>query len=155
MRAILLVLLGLLAVRGCTSVNYKNYFFTWCLNDDACQSNLHLFSDDFWSFSNLIDQELLPEMGMTGEDMCTGEQFWKAYLRSVDVCKPNFYRDSNNKCILRAGKVEDPELEHNTGFQGLLSPVMLVVLFLVFCWLAVKELEQWKEAKRLISLKKV
>jgi hypothetical protein len=144
------------AEENCTSTNYKNHFFTWCLNDEACQSNLRLFSDDFWSFSNLLDDELLPRMQMTGADMCTGEQFWEAYLRSVDICRPNFYRDSNNECVLRAGKVEDEGVNHSIGFRGLLQPIMLVALIILGCWLAVKELEKWDEVlAKSLSIKKM
>lgn len=134
--------------QNCTTDGYKNYYFSWCLNDALCQGNLRLFADDFWSFSNLLDDELLPQMDMSGADMCeSGEFFWKAYLRSVDICRPNFYRDSANQCVLRAGKVSDPSAQHDVDFQGLLSPVMLVGLLLIFCWLAVKELQNWKAAR--------
>ena len=143
------VLLGVVRSENCTATNYKNYYFTWCLNDGVCKGNLNLAVDDFWSFSNLLAGEMLPRMGMTGADMCDdGERFWKAYLRSIDVCQPNYYRNSNNQCVLRAGKVEEMGVEHHSDFEGLLSPVMYVLVALVVCWWAMKDIQAWEEIRR-------
>jgi hypothetical protein len=149
-RVALLILLCLSGVvKGlvaCTNTTYAEYYFNWCLSDNECQENLHLFDDDKWTFTETFDNELLIPMNLTGNSTCdpVAEPFWRGLLRTVNLCYPNHFRDPSGVCILRPGRDEDPDADFRTGFSGALSPLILAALGAEFLWLAVKQLDAWK-----------
>lgn len=154
MRLVWLVFcLGLATAITCTNSSYAEYYFQWCLSDTECQDNLHLFEDDLWSFTETLDNELLDPMGMYGGGMCDPavEPWWQALLRTVNLCYPNHYRDNHGQCVLRPGRLEDPDVDSPTGLSGLSSPFMLAAVLAVFIWFAVKVLNAWNGIYKILK----
>lgn len=132
---------------NCSNTSYAEFYFHWCLDDLECQDNLHLFADDLWQFTEMLNNELLTPMHMTADDMCgVSEPWWEALLRTVNLCYPNHYRDASGLCVLRPGRLEDPDVDLRTGLSGAASPFMLAVIFAVFIWLSVQVLDRWRAA---------
>lgn len=130
---------------SCTNTTYAAYYFHWCLSDSDCQENLHLFEDDEWQFTQMLDNELLGPMHLDGNSTCdpVAEPFWQALLRTINLCYPNHYRDVDGTCILRPGRSEDPDVEFSTTLSGSLPLLVDLILLAAFIWLAVNVLGMW------------